>query len=140
MRKRRWRKARREAIKTSAGAAINQQQVWVVTTELVELLPVRFKKATIRGLRCSRNEFWLRPRDGKALVTLLKAINVGYFATWTQFKRCQVCGRPTVGSDAVALRKQMEQPGGRELPCGPNCRAEAESRLWRKINELEATW
>lgn len=138
MRKPRWRKARREALRAHGITAVNRQEVWTVTPANTKILPTWLRSRLVRGLIAKPGQFWLRPSDGAALTTFLWTISVRYSLTKTEFKRCPNCERPIVGLEAEAFRKAMEVVDRSKLICSPNCDKDKESGLWSKVAEVAA--
>jgi hypothetical protein len=139
MRKPRWRAARRKTMKDAGITTTYRQRVWIVTLKKWNLLPAWLKEKVFFPRNPIPGTFWLKPADAMGLMMFCRTIRVGYSYQITEFKRCPICRRPTVGSEAMKLRAQMESsPKGRELPCGPNCLKDAESKLWDRASEVAA--
>jgi len=137
-RKPRWRAARRQAMKAQGITPANRQDAWCVVLENGKIIPAWLESRAIDGLGTIPNQFWLRPRDAKALIRLARTWGVYYDVTKTEYKRCLLCGRPCIGSEAEKLRTQMESGSeGRALPCGPNCEKEHQSRLWLTLSKVQ---
>jgi len=141
-RKPRYRAARRREMKAQGITPVNRQKVWCVTVGFSaadhKVVPAWASEHIIGGLRVWPNDFWLRPRLAIALMKYLRMVRVDYSVCKSEYKPCELCGRPVVGSAAEELRKQMgSSPKGRSLPCGKNCDKDREMGLWKIVAELE---
>ena len=135
-RKPRYRRPRRRALKAQGILPTIRSFAWCVVVNDTKILPTWLKDHLIPGLSSVNGMFWLRPAAAASLAAMMHTIRVGYRITKTELKHCEVCGRPTVGTEAEQLRRQMESAvGARQLPCGPNCARDNASGLWRKLKE-----
>jgi hypothetical protein len=85
----------------------------------------------VRGLSSWPGSVWLRPGAAKLLCALDRAAGGWCHVTQSEFKRCALCARPLIGSQAAELRKMLENdPNARTFPCGLNCAKDRELKIW----------
>lgn len=140
MRQPRYRAARKKAMYAEGIIPSRRLEVWVVKVARIEILPAWLKQRVIPGLKPSApNQFWLRHLDAAALASFCETVRVAYSLVKTEFKRCELCERPMVGSEAEAYRAQIDSCAkGREKPCGRNCEKDQKTRLWMILRKLAA--
>jgi hypothetical protein len=139
MRQPRWRKARREALAASGITPTNRNILWIVALKNYSIVPTWVKDRALFPRNSVPGQFWLKHMDAIALTTFARSIHVSFTITKTEFRRCPTCHRPTVGSEAVKMRQQMESSkDGRTLPCGPKCADDAKLGLWDSEREVAA--
>jgi hypothetical protein len=52
----------------------------------------------------------------------------------TEFRRCEMCGRPLISHEAAKRRALVAtSPTARALPCGPGCERDRTSEFWKKM-------
>jgi hypothetical protein len=118
-RKPRWRAARRQEMRARGTKPPLRWEVWRIRVSPLLTVPDWARQASIRGLPCAPNEVWLRSW-GAELLLRIDRVRGGYseFAK-TEFRRCDVCYRPLIGSEAEKRRLSIEaDPAGRTLANG----------------------
>jgi len=132
-RKPRWRAARRQALKAQGITPCLRNWVWNVRPSIAPL-PDWVAGAAVKGLGSLEDQVWLWPVDARRLMKWVKAHGGRSWAVRAEFRRCEMCGRPLIGVEAEARRRQIESgPAGRALNCGPECDRDRASRLWVKL-------
>jgi hypothetical protein len=87
----------------------------------------------VPGLAALPGSIWLLPRDAMVLVRLNREAGGFSEIAKTEFRRCKLCGRPAIGSEAEELRYRAESaPDARTLPCGPNCSRDREMKIYMR--------
>ena len=107
-------------------------EVWRIQVSPRLTVPDWARQASIRGLQCAPNEVWLVPRRAKLLLCIDRARGGYSEFTKTEFRRCDLCYRPLIGSEAEKRRLSIEaNPEGRTLACGENCERDRKLGTWR---------
>lgn len=131
-RKPRWRAARRQEMRGRGIKPPLRWEVWKIRVSPLLTIPDWARRASIRGVPCAANEVWLVPRRAKLLLCLDRARGGYSEFTKTEFRRCDVCYRLLIGSEAEKRRLSIEaDPAGRTLACGGSCERD------RKLGTLE---
>jgi hypothetical protein len=131
-RKPRWRAARRQEMRERGIKPPLRWEVWRIRVSPLLTVPDWARQASIRGLQCTANEVWLRPRSAKLLLRIDRARGGYSEFTKTEFRRCDVCYRPLIGSEAEKRRLSIEaDPAGRRLACGEGCERDRKLGTWR---------
>lgn len=110
--------------------------VWLVAPDALFGIPEWARLEAVNGLGGTPDRVWLWPADAKKLISQARARGWRCRVTRTELRRCEVCGRPSVGLEAERRRKLDESgPQGRRLPCGDSCESDAASRIWKKLTK-----
>jgi hypothetical protein len=133
-RKPRHRAARRLALKARGIKAANRQRVWGV--RLKRTVPIsEYSQMSIEALSVANNRIWLTPRYAKRLMNL--GVTDRSDVIRTEFKRCLLCNRPCIGTEAAEYRRALESAKDREdVRCGPRCFREQVSGIWHTLSRL----
>jgi hypothetical protein len=133
-RKPRWRATRRREMKAQGVTPPNRLRVWSVRISELLDMPDWVSRFAIQGLGTLPRQVWLRPWKAKLLLTLDRAAGGRSEYSKTEFRRCELCARPLIGTEAEARRRLLEScPKARTTPCGPNCLRDREIGLWKKL-------
>jgi hypothetical protein len=134
-RKPRWRAARQRERKTAGILPSRRQWVWLVQPDALFPMPEWVGHAAVAGLGTRPGYAWLWPADAKRLIAQVQRAGWQCGRSKVELRHCSVCERPLMGHEAEQRRSLDESgPGGRLLPCGPQCRGEAVAGVWRKLN------
>jgi hypothetical protein len=137
MRKGHWRrKAVRaaRAIRQARGVKERRQRMARrVEPELIAI-PEWARQRAIKGLSRGEEFVWLRPGDGRFLEKLDREAGGQPRVLETEFRRCRHCGRPAVGADAEALRRQ-DMAGESWSACNDECDDARADRRWKRAGE-----
>jgi hypothetical protein len=120
-RKPRYRAARRRERRAQGITPVNRQYIWSVSA------PTFLEFQPIYGLARVPGRIWLFPGAARGLLRGVKGCLVERF----EFKRCELCHRPLVGSEATTYRKLLES--GRNIPCGSTCDRDQSLKLWTRL-------
>jgi hypothetical protein len=138
-RKPRWRAARRQEMRARGITPPLRWEVWRIRVSPLLSVPDWARQASICGLPCTANEVWLRPRRAKLLLCMDRARGGYSEFTKTEFRRCDLCDRPLVGSEAEKRRLSIEaDSSGRALACGENCERDRKLGTWRILARRRA--
>lgn len=119
-RERRWRKEDRAIAK-----AVGWRLPILVRVALVELDVIRVpdwaRKKAIKGLTVTESSVWLRRIAANKLAQLDRECGGRPKVTPEDFRRCHLCDRPLLGSDAATRFDLDRKFEGHRIPCGPDC-------------------
>ena len=118
-RKPRWRAAHRRALR-ERGPVPEQQRVFLVEPTALPEIPEWAEKRRVKGLGSMQGQIWLFLSPARHLMRLDREAGGTPRHVEVEFKRCLVCSRPLIASQAEGYRKQLEA-GDRSLPCGKDC-------------------
>jgi hypothetical protein len=131
-RKPRWRAARRQEMRARGIKPPLRWEVWWIRVSPLLTVPDWARQASIRGLPCAANEVWLLSWRAELLLRIDRARGGYSEFTKTEFRRCDVCYRPLIGSEAEKRRLSIEaDSAGRTLACGEICERDREVGTWR---------
>lgn len=123
----RYRAARRRALRSQGVTPRNRQEAWGVKFITGSVAAASLARHRIPGLAIG-GYVWLKVRDAKLAIRMGWAREV----IKAEFKRCLLCHRPLIGSEAEQYRKLLES-GASPLLCGSRCEQERISRLWYRL-------
>jgi hypothetical protein len=135
LRKPRWRAARRRELKARGITPSNRQRVWCVQPTALLANPdyVMLMRRAVPGLSPLPGWIWLRPGAAKLLCALDRAAGGWCQVVHSEFKRCALCARPLIGSDAAALREAIESsPTAKLQQCSPGCARDLDLKIWTR--------
>jgi hypothetical protein len=105
-----------------------------VEPELIAI-PEWARKRAIRGLSTGEEFVWLLPGDARLLERTDREAGGNPRVLETEFRRCRHCGRPALGSDAVAMCG-LDMGGQDWAACGNECDEACKDGRWRKTGRL----
>jgi hypothetical protein len=94
-------------------------EVWRIRVSPLLTVPDWARQASIRGLPSAPNEVWLVPRRAKLLLCIDRARGGYSEFTKTEFRHCEVCNRPLIGSEAEKRRLHDHRILSRSDGCFP---------------------
>lgn len=134
----RERSARKRALKAQGITPAKKQRAWCVQVAREMLAPHWWKAKAIKGLTPQSGWVWLRPRDAKRLIRQHQRQGLMCSVLKSEFKRCELCQRPLLSTEAEQRRRVMESSGeGRSLPCSANCKQEQDCNVWPTAMALQ---
>jgi hypothetical protein len=131
----RYRAARRKALRAMGLVPPYRHEVWQVTTSALLEIPQWAIERRVPGLA----SFWLYAADARQLCGLDRKHGGRPTVLKAEYKRCELCNRPLLGSEAAKRNDMLAvTPNGHDVPCGPNCCADRQSKLWKLLGAIRA--
>ena len=133
----RWRRAARTALNRQLKAQGTPPRLrqWIVSVEPERIpVPAWARRLGVQGLGQTSSRIWLWPVDADRLAAEDRAAGGEPTLRRAEFRRCPVCARGLIGTDAEHRRAlDAGSPEGRQTPCGPNCLTDRASGLWKRL-------
>jgi hypothetical protein len=121
----RWRKARREVLRTQGITPANRHYIVMVRNQQ---LPLKFYKFIIEPLGEINGHLFMPARD------LPLIFRKAWLLRQVEYRNCEMYLRPLVGQEATNRRNMVQtSPGARRTPCGDRCLIDRASGLWKKL-------
>jgi hypothetical protein len=131
-RKPRWRLARIRELRSKGTPQARRFIVWHVSPSKLIPIPEEFKAQAIPGLTISDAGVWLRTQSMRSLALRDRLAGGAPWIEKSEFKRCELCGRPMIGTESEGYRVKLEEEG-RGIVCGEHCNRDREAKTWIRI-------